>query len=194
MDEIQQSGPAYEFKPSVFGAPSQFRATPTGVHWTMGRRSGVIRYADIRRVQMSYRPAGLLARNFRTEIWSASVPKLRIDSQSWKSMVEKAQQFGPYREFVTTLHRKIVEAKGSPELVSGIQPFLYWPAVAVFSAVSIGLAGLIVRALQSSAWGGAVFVATFLALFLWQIGRYLRDNRPGRYVAGELPQVLLPPV
>lgn len=191
MDDEQAS--SYEFKSSFFGVPSQFHASADGLRWFVRGREGLIRYADIETIRVSYRPAGLLARNYRTEIWSPGVRKLTIDSQSWKSLVEKAQQLAPYRQFVSALHRQIDNAKAAPICLSGIAPHIFWPGVLIFAATAIAFAALVVRALQTGAWAGAIFITAFLALFLWQIGGYLRDNRPGVYSAGALPQRLLPP-
>ena len=58
--------------------------------------------------------------------------------------------------------------------------------------VSLGLALLVVRALQANAKGGAVFIGGFLALFLWRGGNFFRRNRPGRYSPEALPADLLP--
>jgi hypothetical protein len=58
--------------------------------------------------------------------------------------------------------------------------------------VALGLAVLIVRALQAGALAGALFVAAFLALFLWQAGNFFRRNRPGLYRADAPPRALMP--
>jgi hypothetical protein len=52
---------------------------------------------------------------------------------------------------------------------------------------------LIARALQIGASGGAAFVGAFLALYLWQVGNFLRRNRPGEYCYGALPKEVMPP-
>jgi hypothetical protein len=46
--------------------------------------------------------------------------------------------------------------------------------------------------LQIGAWGGAAFVGGFFALFLWEIGGFLRRNRPRVYRPNALPPELLP--
>ena len=74
----------------------------------------------------------------------------------------------------------------------GSNPLLYWPGLVAFVGVSLGLAWLIVRALQSDARGGAVFVGAFLLLFLWQGGNFFRRNRPGHYRPEALPAELMP--
>jgi hypothetical protein len=39
---------------------------------------------------------------------------------------------------------------------------------------------------------GALFVVAFLAVFLWQMGGFLRGNRPGTYRLDALPADVLP--
>ncbi len=191
-DDAAQA-PAYSYKPSLLGAAWQFRLTPGGLSWEIGRRSGLIPFRDIRCLRMALRPTTMQARCFTTEIWPPSGPKLTIASTTWKSMVEHASQAGPYREFVIALHRRVAEANGKPLFLSGVAPFLYWPGLCLFVVASLGLAALTVRALQSQAWTGAAFVGGFLALFLYQLGAYFRRNRPGHYHPEALPPDLLPP-
>jgi hypothetical protein len=192
MDETAPAD-SYCFKPSLFGAPSEFRLTPGGLSWSVGRRSGVISYGAIECIRVSFRPSGLLARAYLTEIWSSSAPKLTISSQGAKSIVEKIDQPAPYRAFIEALHRNLGEAPNA-ELLKGIAPHLYWPGLAVLAGVVAACVALIVRAVQGGAWTGALFILVFLVLFAWQIGAYFRANRPGAYAADAPPADLLPRV
>ena len=74
----------------------------------------------------------------------------------------------------------------------GRSPLLFWPGFVAIVGVALGLAALIVRALQAGAIGGAAFIGVFLALFLWQGGNFVRRNRPGVYRPGALPAELMP--
>ena len=58
--------------------------------------------------------------------------------------------------------------------------------------MALGLALLVVRALQADAIGGAAFIGAFLVLFLWQGGNFFRRNRPGLYRPEALPAELMP--
>jgi hypothetical protein len=49
-----------------------------------------------------------------------------------------------------------------------------------------------VRALQVEAWGGAAFIAAFLAFFLWQAGAFFHRNRPGTFRPDAVPPQVLP--
>ena len=184
----------YMYRPSLLGAPFELKLTDTSLEWVAGRRSGHTAYRDISRVRMSYRPANMQSYRFVTEIWSAGAPKLRIVSSSWKSMVQQERLDGPYSAFVTELHRRIAQSGAAARFEQGSNPIVFWLGVIVFAAMELGLAALVVRALQSGAKGGAAFIAVFLALFFWQGGDFLRRNKPGLYRPDALPSVLMPKI
>jgi hypothetical protein len=186
----------YTYRPSVLGAPWEFRLTGGGIEWVAGRKCGKAAFADIRRVRMSFKPANMQSHRFMTELWADGVPKLRIMSSSWKSMVEQERLDKPYAAFITELHKRIVQAGGQTGsnvvFEQGGNRLLYWPAVIVFAGMMLALAWLMVRALQSGALGGAAFVAAFCLLFAWRGGNFLRRNWPGVYRPDALPAALLP--
>ncbi len=183
---------SYGYRPSVLGAPWQFRLEPDAIAFEVGRRSGRLRYDQVRKVRMSFRPTTMQAYSFVTEVWPLSGSKLTISSTSWKSMVEQQRQDAPYLTFVTALHERLARAVPGAQYVSGAAAYLYWPGLVVFVAAALGFAILIVRALQAGSLAGAAFVGAFLALFLWQIGNYFRRNRPGIYRPDAPPAQLLP--
>ena len=49
-----------------------------------------------------------------------------------------------------------------------------------------------VRAVATGEFGGALFLVGFAALFAWQVGGFIRRNRPLTYGFGDLPEALLP--
>ena len=67
-----------------------------------------------------------------------------------------------------------------------------WLYVAVFAGSMVALAGLIVRALQAGEWAPTALIAGLFALFGWQIGDFLRRNRPQTYRPDALPPNVLP--
>ena len=97
-----------------------------------------------------------------------------------------------YRTFVAELHRRLAQAQTRARFEQGTNPFQYWPGLVVFAGVSLALAVLIARLLPAHATSGALFVAAFLALFLWRGGDYFRRNRPRFYRADSPPAELLP--
>jgi len=184
----------YAYKPSLLGAPCEFRLTPLGLEWSRGRHMNRIPYERIRRLRLSFRPVSMQSHRFVAEIWSAGEPKLQICSVSWRSILEQEPLDAAYRRFIAELHHRLAQAGSAVSLEAGLPPAFYWIGVALFVAIALGLAALTARALQVGAYGGAAIVAGFLALFLWQIGTFVRRNRPLRYRADALPPQVLPRV
>jgi|SRR5688572_9471535 len=183
----------YAYKPSLMGAPWEFRLDAGGLAWKVGRFEGCVPYARIRRVRLSFRPATMQSRRFVTEIWTLDGPKLTIASTTWRSLAEQAAQDQAYGAFVRALHARIGAAGANATFETGSPSVLYWPGLAVFAVASVALAVLTVRALAAGAYAGAAFVGFFLALFLWQSGNYFHRNQPGRYSPHDLPARLAPP-
>jgi len=183
---------AYSYKPSLFGAPWQFRLAANALEWQAGMRAGRFPYADIRRVRLSFRPVNMQTYRFLAEIWPLQGPKVTIASSSWRSMIEQSRQDAAYSTFVTELHRRIAAARGTAAFDSGSPALLYWPGLAIFAAVSLALAALTVKALRVASWAAAALVGGLLGLFLWQAGTFFKRNRPGRYRPDALPRALLP--
>ena len=196
MDDQKQTEtaaePAYSYKPSLMGAPWLMQLTPDALAWTAGRHSGRLPYRDIARMRMSFRPITMQAKRYLTEIWAPGTPKITIASASWKSMMELERKDKPYAEFVAELHRRVAASGARPRCDSGIHPLLYWPGLLIYAGVLLGLAALIVRALQIVNYPAALFVAAFFALSVWQLGQFFKLNRPARYQPDAPPPGLLP--
>ena len=62
----------------------------------------------------------------------------------------------------------------------------------MLAIVAVSISGLLIRALSTGEWAGALFLIGFAALFWWQIGGFVRRNRPQRYTFDALPEELLP--
>jgi len=183
---------AYAYRPSLLGAAWEFKLTGDGIDWAAGRKAGHIPFRNVRRLRMSYRPASMQSHRFMTELWAEGAPKLKILSSSWKSLVEQERLDKPYAAFVAELHRRIALAAPSARFEQGSHPLLYWPGLLAFAGVALGLALLVVRALQADSKSGAAFIGGFLVLFLWQSGNFFRRNRPGLYRPEALPSELMP--
>lgn len=182
----------YGYRPSLMGAPWQFKLAEDGIEWSAGRRTGHIPYRNIRRLRMSFRPANMQTQRFLTEVWADGESTLKISSSSWKSVVEQERLDKAYSAFVGELHRRIARAAAPARFEQGSNPLLYWLGLAVFVGVVCGLGLLVVRGLQAEAWSGAAFIAAFLALCLWQGSVFFQRNRPGFYRAEAPPAALLP--
>lgn len=186
--------PSYSYRPTLLGAPSSYTLTDGGLDWSVGGRTGRVRYRDVRRLRLSFKPGSIQAYRFLTEIWAEGAPKLEIMSSSWKSMVEQERRDESYVDFLAALHARIAAA-GSPTPVryeQGTNPLLYWPGVALYSVAALGMAAACVRALQLETYGAAAFLGAFGALLFWQGGNFIRRNRPGSYRPQTLPPQLLP--
>jgi hypothetical protein len=183
---------AYSYRPSLLGAPYEFRLGEQALEWRVGNRSGHVPWREVERVRLSFRPVSMQRHRFVAEIWAAGAPKLTVMSSSWKSMMVQERRDESYAGFIAGLHRHLAQAQSRAVFEQGTNPLRYWPGVAVFAAVSLGLAVLVVRALQAQTFGGAIFVAAFLVLFLWRGGEYFRRNRPRLYRADAPPADLIP--
>ena len=62
----------------------------------------------------------------------------------------------------------------------------------LLALVAIAMAGLLVRAILTGEFAGILFLIGFAALFAWQVGGFVRRNRPQSYTFDHLPQALLP--
>jgi hypothetical protein len=184
--------PVYTHKPSLMGAPWEFRLGEDGLAWRMGWREGRIPYRSIRRVRLSFRPVTMQSRRFLTEVWSAGGPKLTIASTSWRSIFEQVAQDAAYGAFVRALHTRIAAAGGEAAFERGSPAVLYWPGVVIAAGAALGLALLTLHALQSGVLGAAAIIGAFFGLFLWQSGNFFGRNRPGRYLPHALPSDLVP--
>ncbi|HZO45464.1 MAG TPA: hypothetical protein VFB68_06195 [Xanthobacteraceae bacterium] len=191
-DATEPDAPAYAYKPSLMGAPWEFRLAPDAIEWQIGRYQGRTAYARIARVRLSFRPVTMQTRRFVTEIWPIDGPRLSIASSSWKSIVEQEGREQAYGAFIRELHRRILTSGAQVTFEAGSPAILYWLGLAVFVIVSLGLAALTVRALQSGAWSAAAIIGGMLCLFVWQSGNYFRRNRPGNYRPEALPEHLVP--
>jgi hypothetical protein len=191
-DSAPTSDLVYIYRPSLLGAPWSFRLTPTGISWEAGRQSGLVAYRDVRRVRLSFKPISMQTHRYMAEIWAERGPRLKLVSSSWKSMVEQERLDKSYSAFLTELHKRLADAGAPIAYEQGSHPLRYWPGVSIFAAMSLGLAFLIMRALQSDAPAGALFIVAFLGLFLWHGGNYFRRNRPGVYSPDALPDLLVP--
>jgi hypothetical protein len=183
---------AYAYKPSLVGAPFEFRLAHDALEWSKGSATSRTPYDRIRRIRLGFRPQTMQNHRFLAEVWTVDGPKLQIASTSWKSLVEQERFDEGYRAFVTELCRRTGAAGGQTLFQAGSAAILYWLGVIVFVGASLALAGLVIRALQQAAWGGAAFVAAFLAFFLWQAGTFFRRNRPGVFRSDAVPDAVLP--
>lgn len=185
-------GMDYAYKAKLIGAAQQFELTDQGLSWRVGPNAGLWPYAAIAQVRLSFRPVSMQSRRFRADLKHVDGGRLRILSTSWQTVALMAPQDAAYRAFIVELHRRMREAGSKAELIGGLPAPMHTAALVLIALLAAALTGLLARAVATGSFSGAVFIAGFMALFAWQIGGFLRRNRPRRYTLDELPKELLP--
>jgi hypothetical protein len=182
----------YAYKASLIGSAHQFGLTDAGLSWQAGSRSGVWPYLDIVAIRLSYRPVSMQSRRFRADIESADGARIVVLSTSWQTVALMTPQDRDYRAFITQLHARMQQAGSRAALIGGIGPKTYAAGIVLLALVAIAIAGLLLRAVTTGEWAGGLFLLGFAALFGWQIGGFIRRNRPRSYTFDRLPEALLP--
>jgi len=182
----------YAYKASLIGAAHQFELTDEGLSWRIAGKSGMWPYADINLIRLSYRPVSMQSRRFRADIGNKDGGRIAILSTSWQSAALMAPQDIDYRVFITALHARLAQAGSQASLVGGLKPRVYTAALILLALVATAMLGLLVRALATGEFAGALFLVGFAALFAWQVGGFVGRNRPLAYSFDHLPKALLP--
>jgi hypothetical protein len=182
----------YAYKASLIGSAHQFELTGEGLSWRLAGKSGVWPYADIAAIRLSYRPVSMQSRRFRADIENGDGARIAVLSTSWQTAALMAPQDHDYRAFITQLHARLAEAGSKAELIGGLRPRVYAAALMFLILVAVAISGLLIRAVATSEFAGALFLVGFAALFAWQIGGFVRRNRPRSYTFADLPEALLP--
>jgi hypothetical protein len=182
----------YAYKASLIGAAHRFELTGEGLSWHVAGKSGVWRYADIAKIRLSYRPVSMQSRRFRADIENTNRQQITMLSTTWQTVALMAPQDRDYRAFIMELHRRMREAGSHAALIGGVRPWAHSAGIVLLALVAVSIAGLLVRALATGEFAGALFLIGFAALFGWQIGGFVRRNRPRTYTFDHLPEALLP--
>jgi hypothetical protein len=183
---------AYAFKASLVGAAHQFELVDEGLAWRVSRRSGVWSYKDISALSLSYRPVSMQARRFRADLRHVSGARLVILSTSWQTAALMAPQDQPYRLFIAELHARLKRAGSKAILTGGLGRTAYIAGLTFVAVTTALMAVLLLRALLTGQFAGAAFLLALAALFGWQVGGFIRRNRPMTYSFDHIPQGLLP--
>ena len=185
-------GVRYAYKASLIGSAHQFELTERGLSWKISGRSGVWAYRDITGVSMSFRPSSMQAHRFRADIRHKDGGRIRIVSTNWQTVSLMTPQDNGYRAFIEGLHARMAAAGSTAALTGGLPSGLYAAALVLITLLALAMAGLFVRALATGEYAGALFLVGFALLFNWQIGGFIRRNRPITYTFDHLPEALLP--
>jgi hypothetical protein len=185
-------GTQYIFKPSLVGGASQFDLTDQGLSWQVRGKQGVWPLEKIAAIRLSYRPVSMQSRRFRADIEDTRGERVTIYSTTWHTVALMSPQDNGYRAFIVELHRRLAEIGSNAVLVVGINPTIYLGGLFAVALVGVAMLGLLIRALITGEFGGALFLVGFAALFCWQIGNFMRRNRPRGYTLSALPKDVLP--
>jgi hypothetical protein len=186
------TGCRYVYRASLIGAAHRFELTDDGLSWHAGGKSAVWPYLAIASIRLSYRPVWMQARRFRADIENASRERVAVLSTSWQTAALMAPQDGEYHAFITQLHRRLAQAGSTAVLSGGLGPNIHAAALLLLALIAAAMAGLSVRAAATGEFAGLLFLIGFAALFAWQIGGFIRRNRPRSYRFDDLPKDLLP--
>ena len=183
---------SYAYKASLVGAAHRFELTDAGLTWHLAGRSGVWAYPDIAAIRLSFRPVSMQAHRFRAEIRHVDGGHISMLSTSWQTAALMAPQDDSYRVFITALHARMRDAGSRALLTGGLSRRVYIAALALVALLAVAMGGLLVRAIAVLQFAGAAFILGFAALFGWQIGGFIRRNRPLAYTFESIPARLLP--
>lgn len=186
------AGIRYAYKASLVGAALRFELTDAGLAWHIGGRTGLWPYQGISSIRLSFRPVSMQSRRFRAEIRNAAGARIVVLSTSWQTAALMEPQGRDYSAFITELHRRMTAAGSQATLRGGLGPSIYIAAVVLLALVAVAISGLLVRAIATGELAGALFLVGFAALLAWQVGGFVRRNRPRAYTFAELPRELLP--
>lgn len=183
---------SYAYKASLVGSAHRFELTDEGLSWRIAGRSGVWRYDEISAVRLSFRPVSMQQHRFRADVSRASGGRIAILSTSWQTAALMAPQDRGFRDFLVELHARMAKAGSRVELTAGLGRKTYAAVLAFLAMLAVVMTGLLIRALMIGEFAGALFILGFAALFAWQVGGFVRRNRPRSYSFDRLPAGLLP--
>nr|GAJ36493.1 hypothetical protein BDOA9_0157100 [Bradyrhizobium sp. DOA9] len=103
-----------------------------------------------------------------------------------------APQDNGFRDFLVELHARMAKAGSRAELSAGLGRKAYAAVLAFLAVLAVAMAGLLIRALLIGEFAGVLFILGFAALFAWQVGGFVRRNRPQSYSFDRVPKALLP--
>jgi hypothetical protein len=182
----------YAYRASLIGAAHQFELTDAGLSWRVSGKSDVWPYAGISSIRLSYRPVSMQAHRFRADIENSGGARLVMLSTTWQTAALMAPQDNDYRAFIAQLHARMADTASKATLIGGLSPRVYGAALLLLTLVSLAMTGLLIRAIAIGEWAGVLFLLGFAALFAWQVGGFIRRNRPLAYTFDHLPEALLP--
>ncbi|QAU42700.1 hypothetical protein [Bradyrhizobium guangdongense] len=192
LDGQSGSVTSYAYKASLIRSAHRFELTDEGLSWHIAGRSGVWRYDEIGAIRLSFRPVSMQQHRFRADISHIKGGRIAILSTSWQTAALMAPQNNGFRQFIVELHARMAMSGSRAELTAGLGGRTYAAVLAFMAMLAAAMAALLIRALLIGEFAGVLFILGFAALFAWQVGGFIRRNRPRRYSFDQLPRSLLP--
>ncbi|KJC35320.1 hypothetical protein [Bradyrhizobium sp. LTSP857] len=186
------SATSYAYRASLIGSAHRFELTDEGLSWHVAGRSGVWRYDEISAIRLSFRPVSMQQHRFRADVSRVGGGRIAILSTSWQTAALMAPQDSGFRDFLVELHARMAKAGSRAELTAGLGRKTYAAVLAFLAVLAVAMTGLLVRALMIGEFAGALFIVGFAALFVWQVGGFVRRNQPQSYSFDRVPRSLLP--
>ncbi|MDA9441529.1 hypothetical protein XH98_21060 [Bradyrhizobium sp. CCBAU 51745] len=183
---------SYAYKASLIGSAHRFELTDEGLSWHIAGRFGLWRYDEISAIRLSFRPVSMQQHRFRADLSHAKGGRIAILSTSWQTAALMAPQDNGFRDFIVALHARMAKAGSRAELTAGLGRKTYAAVLAFLALLALAMAGLLIRALLIGEFAGVLFILGFAALFVWQVGGFVRRNQPRSYSFDQLPRSLLP--
>jgi len=183
---------SYAYKASLIGSAHRFELTDEGLSWHIAGRSGVWRYDEISAIRLSFRPVSMQQHRFRADLSHVKGGRIAILSTSWQTAALMAPQDHGFRDLIVALHARMAKAGSRAELTAGLGAKTYAAVLAFLALLGVAMAGLLIRALLIGEFAGVLFILGFAALFVWQVGGFVRRNQPHSYSFDRLPAGLLP--
>ena len=190
-NDVPPDGTHYLFKGSLAGGAKQFELTDAGLSW-QATKTRVWPLSSIAAIRLSYRPSSMQSWRFRADIQNRDREMVTLYSTTWHSISTMVRQDEAYRAFIVELHCRLKAAGAKVFLVAGINPILYFAGLIAMALIALSIAGLFVRALWIGEFAGALFLVAFAGWFVWQIGGFMKRNRPRTYTLDALPDDVLP--
>lgn len=183
---------SYAYKASLIGSAHRFDLTEQGLSWRSRGRTSLWPYDEISAIRLSFRPVSMQQHRFRADVGHISGRSIAILSTSWQTAALMAPQDNGFRAFIVALHARMAKAGSRATLTAGLGRTTYAAVLAFLAMLTVTMAGLLIRALLIGELAGALFILGFAALFAWQVGGFVRRNRPRSYSFDRLPPSLLP--
>lgn len=188
----RKAAPTYSFKPTAFGAETQFRITSGSLEWMSEGRGGRLKWADVVRVRVSFDPRQMITSRWRTELWSKAGERTWFASASSRSLFDVQHDDEAYRRFVLALHARLQRSGEGVVFVAGRPPVLWWIGAPLAAATLLVMAIMAAQATTQGDLWLSLLLAAMTGYFGWELGRWFIRNRPRHYRPDAIPADLLP--